>query len=230
MTTQRNKQGGFTLIELAIVLVIIGLILGAILKGQDLIVNARGKKFINWVQQWKVMQLTHLDRKGRYAGDYIETRGSGGSGSGLYRGDGIIGNTIETRSFADEITNAKGFIDIPDTSIVLGNQTFYIYMGNDPGDTAKPKNVIVVTTASGSAPTLAKDEIAYMEMFDASIDGVADAGTGRVRAITVVSAADAVNLVSSNNKIVSGATELSSTAEWSTSHNGMIYYFDRDPS
>jgi len=63
-----KKQTGFTLIELAIVLVIIGLILGAILKGQDLMINARGKKFANWVKGWQTLQLTHLDRKGRYAG------------------------------------------------------------------------------------------------------------------------------------------------------------------
>ncbi|HIM08846.1 MAG TPA: prepilin-type N-terminal cleavage/methylation domain-containing protein, partial [Gammaproteobacteria bacterium] len=32
-----NKQKGFTLVEIAIVLVIIGLLLGGILKGQELI-------------------------------------------------------------------------------------------------------------------------------------------------------------------------------------------------
>jgi len=37
------KQGGFTLIEIAIVLVIIGLLLGGILKGQELINSARVK-------------------------------------------------------------------------------------------------------------------------------------------------------------------------------------------
>lgn len=220
---KRNKQGGFTLIELAIVLVIIGLILGAILKGQDLILNARGKKFINWVQTWKTLQITHLDRKGRYAGDRIETRGSG---SGLYRGDGIIGNNLEVSSFLDEITNDKGFIDIPDSTIVLGNQTFYIYMGFDTSTAGtKAANAIVVTTASGTSQVLAKDEIAYMEMFDASIDGVADPGKGRVRGIT------AVSLVGNNSKVVSGATDLDTTGtEWSTGQQGLIYYFDRDPT
>ena len=36
-----NKQTGFTLIELAIVLVIIGLLLGGVLRGQELINAAR---------------------------------------------------------------------------------------------------------------------------------------------------------------------------------------------
>ena len=33
----KHRQGGFTLVEIAIVLVIIGLLLGGILKGQELI-------------------------------------------------------------------------------------------------------------------------------------------------------------------------------------------------
>ena len=150
MTMQRNKQGGFTLIELAIVLVIIGLILGAILKGQDLIVGARGKKYINWIQQWKVMQLAHLDRKGRYAGDQVETRTTGTGGT--YRGDGVIGNggTSEI-AFNAEITTAKGFVDLPDSTIVLGNSAFFMSMGNDsPGSAVAKANVIVVTTADGA--------------------------------------------------------------------------------
>ncbi len=36
-----KKQSGFTLVEIAIVLVVIGLLLGGILKGQQLINSAR---------------------------------------------------------------------------------------------------------------------------------------------------------------------------------------------
>ena len=42
----RNHKG-FTLVELAIVLVIIGIILGSVLKGQELINNARMKRAFN---------------------------------------------------------------------------------------------------------------------------------------------------------------------------------------
>ena len=37
----RKQQSGFTLVEIAIVLVIIGLLLGGILKGQELINSAQ---------------------------------------------------------------------------------------------------------------------------------------------------------------------------------------------
>ncbi len=43
----RKAQSGFTLVEIAIVLVIIGLLLGGVLKGQELIENARVKNAVN---------------------------------------------------------------------------------------------------------------------------------------------------------------------------------------
>ena len=43
----RSKQSGFTLIEIAIVLVIIGLLLGGVLKGQELINSAKIKNVAN---------------------------------------------------------------------------------------------------------------------------------------------------------------------------------------
>src|SRR6266568_6201179 len=43
----RSDQAGFTLVEIAIVLVIIGLLLGGILKGQEMITQARIKNVIN---------------------------------------------------------------------------------------------------------------------------------------------------------------------------------------
>ena len=42
MAKLRNRRG-FSLIEMAIVLVIIGIIIGAIIKGQDLMLNSRAK-------------------------------------------------------------------------------------------------------------------------------------------------------------------------------------------
>jgi len=39
-----NKQAGFTLVEIAIVMVIIGLLLGGVLKGQEIITNAKVKR------------------------------------------------------------------------------------------------------------------------------------------------------------------------------------------
>jgi prepilin-type N-terminal cleavage/methylation domain-containing protein len=50
----RRQQSGFTLVEIAIVLVIIGLLLGGILKGQELINSAKVK---NFAQDFKSVPL-----------------------------------------------------------------------------------------------------------------------------------------------------------------------------
>jgi prepilin-type N-terminal cleavage/methylation domain-containing protein len=58
-----REKKGFTLIELAIVLVIIGIIIGAVLKGKDLIESARIKSFSNSLMEWDIAVWAYVDRK-----------------------------------------------------------------------------------------------------------------------------------------------------------------------
>ncbi len=60
---------GFTLIELAIVLVIIGIILGGVLKGQAIIENARIKRVQNDLKSLEASLWTFYDRYNRMPGD-----------------------------------------------------------------------------------------------------------------------------------------------------------------
>jgi len=66
----KARQGGFTLIEIAIVLVIIGLLLGGVLKGQELITSARVRNLIAQQDGIKAAFFGFQDRFRAYAGDY----------------------------------------------------------------------------------------------------------------------------------------------------------------
>ncbi|MCX7136822.1 MAG: prepilin-type N-terminal cleavage/methylation domain-containing protein, partial [Proteobacteria bacterium] len=66
----RTKQQGFTLIEIAIVLVIIGLLLGGVLKGQELITSARVRNLISQQEGVKAAYFGFLDRYRALPGDY----------------------------------------------------------------------------------------------------------------------------------------------------------------
>lgn len=64
-----RSNKGFTLVELAIVLVIIGIILGAVLKGQELIYNAKVKRVQSQIRESIAAFYTYYDKYGYYPGD-----------------------------------------------------------------------------------------------------------------------------------------------------------------
>ena len=66
-----NKQRGFTLVEIAIVLVIIGLLLGGILKGQELITAARVRNLADQARAFRPPITGLLDRYRAVPGDML---------------------------------------------------------------------------------------------------------------------------------------------------------------
>ena len=67
-----RKQGGFTMVELAIVLVIAGIILTAVLKGTDMINKAKIERVTSDLKGLQGMLLEHEKRTGRLPGDCNE--------------------------------------------------------------------------------------------------------------------------------------------------------------
>ncbi len=63
-------QRGFTLIEIAIVLVIVGLLLGGVVKGQELISSARVRNMISQQEGVKAAFFGFQDRYRALPGDY----------------------------------------------------------------------------------------------------------------------------------------------------------------
>ena len=65
-----RRQAGFTLVEIAIVLVIIGLLLGGILKGQELINSARVRNLADTTSGIQAAYYGFIDRFRRVPGDW----------------------------------------------------------------------------------------------------------------------------------------------------------------
>ena len=89
---------GFTLIELSIVLIIIGLLLAAVVKGKDLIRSAELKKFYNgFIKQWELIYNNYYDRTGKVLGGPLVVKTS--SGNATY--DDYVGSDISDGSNTD---------------------------------------------------------------------------------------------------------------------------------
>lgn len=114
----KRKQYGFTLIEIAIVLVIIGLLLGGILKGQELITSARVRNLISQQDGVKAAFFGFLDRYRAYPGDYSQAvaniagvaAGSDGNNNGQIRSV-LAGDAIDEHIAAWDHLSKAGFIN-----------------------------------------------------------------------------------------------------------------------
>jgi len=102
-----NKQNGFTLVEIAIVLVIIGLLLGGVLKGQEMIKNAEIRNVITDVRGLSAAMYAYRDRYNAIPGDDSNARVHL-SDTSLTNGDndGII-DTAEQPDFFEHLRVAK---------------------------------------------------------------------------------------------------------------------------
>lgn len=65
-----NRQRGITLIEAAIVVIVVGLLLGGVMAGQQLVRSAHVIRIINQLDAYQVAILAFTDRYGRLPGDY----------------------------------------------------------------------------------------------------------------------------------------------------------------
>lgn len=100
----KKTQTGFTLIELAIVLVIIGLLLGGVLKGQELINSAKVKNLASDFKNIQVYIYGYQDRFKALPGDdhAVANHVTGGTVAGSGTQNGVIEGAWDTAANADE--------------------------------------------------------------------------------------------------------------------------------
>ena len=104
MKSFKNQQSGFTLVEIAIVLVIIGLLLGGILKGQELINSAKVKNLATDFKTVPLYIYGYQDRFKALPGDdrNVVANIAGTAATTGTPGNGVIEGDWQSEASADE--------------------------------------------------------------------------------------------------------------------------------
>ena len=112
----KSRQSGFTLVEIAIVLIIVGLLLGGLLKGQELINSARVRNLADTTTGIQAAYFGFIDRYRRVPGDWNATDASTAIGVAVNTGgndngrlDNPAGNYTENNGLWEQLSKS-GFI------------------------------------------------------------------------------------------------------------------------
>ena len=217
------RRKGFTLVELAIVLVIIGIILGAILKGQELINNARAKRVQNDMRGIEALLWTFYDRYGRFPGD-CDRNGFIDATTYNYAGGGGLDNNPD-HQFCPTNNNPNYDRDMPWAELKAAS-----LLPLTSSNLELSKNVLngrfwigraYVHLGThyyyGNAIAIADIPCYVAKMIDTSIDGKVDAGSGRIRELTGATSAQPTN-----------------GSPWSCNTDSdnvdLVYFFDKLPA
>jgi prepilin-type N-terminal cleavage/methylation domain-containing protein len=145
---QLKKQTGFTLVEIAIVLVIVGLLIGGVLKGQEMITNAKLKLIESDNAGIAAAMFSYQDRYLQLPGDdgnagarfdfYILGTGALGDAANG-NGDGLIGNGKDWAPAVGEVSTMVK--TSPEPAKFFGHlRAAGLIPGGSGTDTTRPSN------------------------------------------------------------------------------------------
>lgn len=185
MTTQRK---GFTLVELSIVLIIIGLIIGGVLKGTDLINSAKTKKaYTTWIKGWQVAGNSYQDQTGQILAD-----GTANGGAGAPNGTFDNINLSNTLAVQNQLTAVGLTVPVTNTG---GSATVSPAGGSYSLEGKDRAGLSVMTLASRNFSGANRNVLEFNNVpndiamaIDTMVDGVADAGLGNCRSSTASAA------------------------------------------
>lgn len=193
-----RTSAGFTLVEIAIVLVIIGLLLGGVLKGAELIDNSKVRKAASEVNGTIAAYYSYQDRYNRIPGDEgpvatLQARGASWANiTQAGNNNGVLNITL-AQTFNGAGENDDFWQHLKAAGFVNGNPA-------DAGQTALPRNafggLIGVTAAAmgtlnGAKVCMSQVPGKAASALDSQLDD-GQAGNGRMRATLGVAGANTV--------------------------------------
>ncbi|TFG84074.1 MAG: prepilin-type N-terminal cleavage/methylation domain-containing protein [Chromatiales bacterium] len=159
----QSREQGFSLVEIAIALVIIGLMIGGVLKGQEMLTNAKVRKVENDLKGISAAILAYQDRYGVLPGDDpaaatrfpgVWTAADNGNGNGVIAGAWNSDNNDQESRKIWKHLRGSGFLKGPvdDTSAAYQQpaHTFGSQIGFEQGLYNLSGHVIVFGKLKGN--------------------------------------------------------------------------------
>lgn len=109
MRSRKSRNSGFTLVEIAIVMVIIGLIMGGVLNARSVLRNAQNKEVIKGVNDVATASQQFRDRYGAWPGDLTNAIASipGMTPACIGNGNGVIDTGTESTCASEELIRSS---------------------------------------------------------------------------------------------------------------------------